>query len=146
MKVIFEEDDWEPLVETHRCELQESGALYKILNNQRNCLLSRELERVKEIEVCIDEQTLKTTLARKKRDESVDELIAKAGIAHNTPLLKMLPYFPEFSRPLLEALAIESHQMIIKIRWRARQNRLLQESLASRSTKRATSIQKRDAS
>ncbi len=146
MKVIFEEDDWEPLVEIFRGELQESGALYKMLSDQRNHLLSRDTEAAIAIGVCIEKQTLKTILARKKREESVDELIAKAGIAHNTPLLKMLPYFPEFSPPLLEALAIESHQMIIKIRWRARQNRLLQASLASRSTKRATSIQKRDAS
>jgi len=140
MKVIFKEGDWEPLVETLRCELQESGALYKMLNYQRNYLLTREVERVKEIEVCIDELTPKTTLVRKKREESINDLIAKAGIAHNTPLLKMLPYFPEFTRPLLEALAMESHQMRVKIRWRVRQNRLLQASLASRSTKRSNSV------
>ncbi len=140
MKVIFEEGDWEPLVEILRGELQESGALYKMLSDQRNHLLSRNVDEAMESGACIDEQTAKTTWARKRREELVDQLIVEAGVDRNTPLLKMLPYFPEFVRPLLEALAIESNRMIVKIRWRARQNRLLKASLASGSTNKSNSL------
>ena len=138
MKVIFEEDVWEPLVEILRDELQESGALYKMLNDQRNYLRNRDVEGAKEIEVCIDEQIQKRGLARKKREALIGQLAAKAGVDRKTPLLNLLLYFPEFVRPLLEAMAIESDQMMVKIRWRGRQNRLLRASMALGSTKKSS--------
>ncbi len=140
MKVVFEEDDWEPLVEIFRNELQESGALYKMLNDQRSHLLSRKVSEASKIDICIDKQTAKTTWARKRREELVDQLTVKAGVDQSTPFLRMLSCFPEFVRPLLEALAIESHQMMVKIRWRGRQNRLLRASLTMRVTKRSKSL------
>ncbi len=121
----FSDFDWEPLVDALRAELEEYGALFNHLTRQQEEIFSRRIESVLEINGEIDGQAKIIASARERRDEIMTDLSAKAGLPTGSRLSAMLESFPDFVRPLLEALVRDINLMINRTRRKARQNHIL---------------------
>jgi len=112
-------------VDALRAELQEYGALFNHLTRQQEEIFGRRVDAVLEINGDIDGQTKIIAAARKRRDGVMAELSTKAGLPSGTRLSGMLGSFPDFVRPLLEALVRDINLMMNRTRRKARQNHIL---------------------
>ena len=121
----FSNRDWEPLVETLRAELEEYGALFNHLTRQQEEIFARRVDTVLEINGDLDDQTRIIASARERRQEVMDDLVKRSGLPAGTRLTGMLDQFPDFVRPLLEALVRDINLMINRTRRKARQNHIL---------------------
>jgi flagellar biosynthesis/type III secretory pathway chaperone len=122
---IFRNNDWEPLVDALRAELEEYGALFNHLTRQQDEIFARKVDIVLEINGEIDNQSRIIADARERRIEVMSSLAAQAQLAPTTRLTAMLELFPDFVRPLLEALVRDINLMINRTRRKARQNHIL---------------------
>ena len=121
----FSNSDWEPLVEALRAELEEYGALFNHLTRQQEEIFARRVDTVLEINGELDSQTRIIASARERRRELMDDLARRDGLPAGTRLTGMLDRFPDFVRPLLEALVRDINLMINRTRRKARQNHIL---------------------
>lgn len=121
----FSNSDWEPLVEALRAELEEYGALFNHLTRQQEEIFARRVDTVLEINGDLDSQTRIIASARERRRELMDDLARRDGLPAGTRLTGMLDRFPDFVRPLLEALVRDINLMINRTRRKARQNHIL---------------------
>lgn len=125
LPTLFDAADWEPLVETLRAELQEYGGLFNLLSQQQNCIVERKSDQVLALNSDIETQMGAVASVRGRREEMVQALHTRAGDAHRGSLRRLVPYFPEVVRPLLEALITDVNHMVRRNRQKARQNHLL---------------------
>ena len=63
--------------------------------------------------------------ARERRQEVMDDLARRDALPAGTRLTRMLDRFPNYVRPLLEALVRDINLMINRTRRKARQNHIL---------------------
>lgn len=125
MKEIFEESDWDPLVELLREEVQEYGGLYNLLDRQQNEIFNRDPDLVMEINIEVEVHMKQMDTLRQKRESMVREMAIRCQCDQEWTLKELLPGFPVFVRPLLEALMDEVNSMVRRTRQKARQNYLL---------------------
>lgn len=123
--MIFRNSDWEPLVDALRAELEEYGALFNHLTRQQEEIFARHVDTVLEINGEIDDQSRIIAAARERREAIMSDLAVRADLAKGTRLTAMLEVFPDFVRPLLEALVRDINLMINRTRRKARQNHIL---------------------
>jgi len=125
MSSVFEKQDWDSLVDILREEIQEYGGLFNLLDRQQDEIFQRDPEAVlktnEEIEACMEGMGG----LRERREEKVRQMAALCGCDSSLSLKQMLPFFPEFVRPMMEALVDEINQMVRRTRRKARQNFLL---------------------
>lgn len=125
MNNLFQEKDWDPLVELLRAEVQEYGGLYNLLERQQAEIFKRQPSAVLATNAEIESYMGEMGELRERRERLVSEMARACGAGEDEPLAKLLPSFPDFVRPLLQALADEINQMIRRTRRKARQNFLL---------------------
>ena len=125
MDKFLEQKDWDPLLELLRHELQEYGGLHNLLERQQKEIFERVPEAVLITNEEIEAYTGAMGELRKEREAMVDQIGQSCGCEPNLALRKMLPHFPSFIHPLLEALMDEINQMVTRTRRKARQNFLL---------------------
>ncbi len=125
MNNTFEENDWDPLVELLRFEVQEYGGLYNLLDRQQREIFQRDPELVMNTNSEIESYMAEMGKLRARREEKVREMARACGADEELSLSKMLPFFPEFVRPMLQALVDEVNHMVRRTRHRARQNFML---------------------
>lgn len=125
MKSSPEMKEWEPLVDVLRDEVQEYGGLYQLLERQQREIFQREPDAVLQTNQDIEVYMKNMGECRRRREEMVKGFAGELACDPELSLLKMLPSFPEFIRPLLQALAEEINHMVTKTRRKARQNFLL---------------------
>lgn len=126
MKTVFDRpEDWEPLVETLRSELQEYGGLFNLLSRQQDGIIAREPDAVLSLNDEIEGQTQSVARLRRQREAMVTTLAGRAGEESPGTLRKIVPHFSDNVRPLLEALMTDINHMVRRNRQKARQNHLL---------------------
>lgn len=121
----FSNSDWEPLIEALRTELEEYGALFNHLTRQQEEIFARKVDTVLEINGDLDSQARMIASARERRQEVMSDLAKRDGLPAGTRLTRMLDRFPDYVRPLLEALVRDINLMINRTRRKARQNHIL---------------------
>lgn len=125
MSNTFEEKDWDPLVELLRQEVQEYGGLFNLLDRQQQEIFQRDPQLVLDTNAEIERYMADMGGLRQRREQRVREMARSCGADEEQPLSKMLPYFPDFMRPMLQALVEEINHMIRRTRQKARQNFML---------------------
>lgn len=125
MSNVFEEKDWDPLVTLLRDEVQEYGGLFNLLERQQQEIFKRDPELVLSTNVEIETYMRDMGKLREKREALVTDMARACGADTELSLSKMLPCFPDFVRPLLQALVDEVNHMIRRTRQKARQNFML---------------------
>lgn len=125
MNSDLDNKEWRPLVEVLREEVQEYGGLYNLLDRQQKEIFDRDPESVMRTNEEIESHMIEMDGLRLKREELVRGLADSHECDREMSLTKMLPYFPEYIRPLLQALAEEVNAMVARTRRKARQNYLM---------------------
>ncbi len=125
MNNVFEQKDWDPLVELLRQEVQEYGGLYNLLERQQEEIFKRDPELVLNTNTEIENYTIDMGSLRELRENKVREMARVCGADAEQSLSKMLPFFPEFMQPMLQALVEEINSMVKRTRQKARQNFML---------------------
>lgn len=125
MNKEFDKQDWDPLVDLLRKEVQEYGGLFNLLETQQKQIFKREADTVLTINEEVESYMLDMGVLRERREECVREMARRGGCSPDLSLSKMLNYFPEYIRPLLQALVEEVNHMVDRTRRKARQNHLL---------------------
>ncbi len=125
MNDTFEKTEWDPLVELLREEVQEYGGLYNLLDRQQSEIFNREPESVMQTNSDIEAHMTEMNSLRERREEKVRTLASQCDCDEEFSLTNMLPHFPDFVRPLLQALIDEVNGMVSRTRRKARQNYLL---------------------
>ena len=125
MNNVFEEKDWDPLVELLRSEVQEYGGLYNLLDRQQREIFSRDPELVLSTNSEIESYMSDMGGLRQAREERVQQMARACGADETESLSKLLPHFPDFIRPMLTALVDEVNAMVTRTRQKARQNFML---------------------
>ena len=125
MKSNFAESDLDPLVDLLRNEVQEYGGLYNLLERQQEEIFKRDPQLVLNTNAEIEGYMSDMGGLREKRETLVREIARSFGADEEQPLSKLLNYFPDFMRPMLQALVEEINHMIRRTRQKARQNFML---------------------
>jgi flagellar biosynthesis/type III secretory pathway chaperone len=125
MNETFDKNDWDPLVDLLREEVQEYGGLYNLLDRQQNEIFNREPDLVMQTNVDIESHMSTMNALRERRENQVTQMAVQCACDDTLTLTNMLPRFPEFIRPLLKALIDEVNAMVNRTRRKARQNHLL---------------------
>lgn len=118
-------DEWEPLVETLRSELQECGGLYNLLCRQQDSIIERKSDDVLVVNDEIETQAEAVGELRRRREEIVDQLGARVEIERRGRIRDLVPHFPEVAQPLIDALIRDINHIVRRTRQKARQNHLL---------------------
>lgn len=125
MNETFDKNDWDPLVDLLREEVQEYGGLYNLLDRQQSEIFNREPDLVMQTNADIESQMSAMNVLRERREEQVKMMAERCSCDDSLSLTNMLPRFPEFIRPMLKALIDEVNGMVSRTRRKARQNYLL---------------------
>lgn len=125
MNMTFNQNDWDPLVDLLREEVQEYGGLYNLLDRQQTEIFNREPELVMQTNEDIETHMQEMNVLRERREDQVKAMAERCACDDSLSLMKMLPWFPEFIRPMLKALIDEVNGMVSRTRRKARQNHLL---------------------
>ncbi|MCH6255856.1 flagellar protein FlgN [Puniceicoccaceae bacterium K14] len=125
MNTDLNQEDWDPLLELLREEVQEYGGLYNLLERQQREVFERAPESVMSTNEEVEHYMGQMGLLRERREEQVVLMANRFGCDTDLSLSNMLDYFPEFIRPLLKALIDEINEMVRRTRRKARQNFLL---------------------
>ena len=125
MNKNFQEKDWEPLVELLRFEVQEYGGLFNLLDRQQQEIFKRDPELVMGTNAEIERYMAEMGSLRERRESKVREVARACGLDEEEKLSNMLPHFPDFMRPMLQALVDEINHMVRRTRQKARQNFML---------------------
>ncbi len=125
MNEEFEKNEWDPLVDLLREEVQEYGGLYNLLERQQDEIFNGEPDSVMRTNGAIETHMGQMNTLREKREAKVRAMATEVQCEEDLSLKKMLPRFPEYIRPMLEALIDEVNAMVSRTRRKARQNYLL---------------------
>jgi len=125
MKILYDSEQWESLVDTLRLELQEYGGLINMLDEQQRGILGRDADNLLGANLAIEAQIQATNELRSNRESMVSKLAVVASQDQDSRLSDLVRFFPESARPLVSALIEDCHALVEKIRRRARQNQML---------------------
>lgn len=125
MNGVFEQKDWDPLVDLLREEVQEYGGLHNLLERQQSEIFNRESDLVMLTNEDVERHMGMMNTLRERRESKVHSMASQCDCDPELSLRNMLPHFPDFIRPMLEALIDEVNAMVTRTRRKARQNYLL---------------------
>jgi len=116
---------WDELAGALRGELAEYGGLLAMLDEQRDAIVSRQVDRLVEMQAEIEAQSLAARQQRQARDRLAGDLAMRFGGRSDIPLRELLPLMPPSTRPMFEALLDGGSELVEKARDKARRNRVL---------------------
>lgn len=127
--------DWERLAEALRTELQETSALFILLNEQQQRILHRDTPALSANTQALSAQSATAAEAREERLQVQKRLCQLEDIPPVDSLEALLPQLPVVIQPLFQAFVEEAKSLQNRIQRRARQNQqmMLRASEANES-------------
>jgi hypothetical protein len=128
---------WDELVAALRNELQESGGLIRLLNQQTTALYRHDATENERLEDQIRAQIRVTVRCRQARELILRQTAANFALGEEASSEMILARFPEYVQPLLEALCTEVECLNERLVERFRQNQQLKEHFLTEITPRS---------
>jgi hypothetical protein len=120
---------WDQLVGALRNELQEKGGLLGLLNQQTETLYCRDAVENERLEEQIRSQFELILHSTEGRDHAVRQTASAFHLKEDVQSNEMIRGFPDFVRPLLEALFSEVERLTSRLKERLKQNEGLKQRL-----------------
>jgi hypothetical protein len=117
--------DWDHLVGALRIELQEKGGLIGLLNRQTETLYRHDTVENERLEEQIRTQLELILHSTQGRDHAVRQTASAFHLNEDVQSNEVICGFPDFVRPLLEALFAEVERLSIRLTERLNQNKAL---------------------
>jgi hypothetical protein len=119
--------DWNQLVDALRDELQEKGGLIRLLDQQVQAIYRRDTHQNEDLE-----EQIRLQLSVIARSTQIRELILRQSafsfqLSGDVRVTELIANFPDFVRPLLEALVIEVDRLSNRLHERLGQNEGLKQ-------------------
>jgi hypothetical protein len=118
---------WNDLVAALRNELQESGGLIRLLNQQTRALYRYDGAENSRLEDQIRDQIRIAIRCRQSREVILKQTAADLALGEDASSETVLAHFPGYVQPLLEALCTEVECLNERLVERLRQNQQLKE-------------------
>lgn len=118
---------WNDLVAALRNELQESGGLIRLLNQQTMALYRYDRAENTRLEDQIRAQIRVAIRCRQSREVILRQTAANLALGEDASSETVLAHFPGYVQPLLEALCTEVECLNERLVERLRQNQQLKE-------------------
>ncbi len=112
-------------IESLREELKHYGEMLALLDQQQQLVVLRQGPELLQSVAAVDAQAAAVQEARRERDHRRGQLAHALGLDETTGLKALLARLPSDYQPLVQALAQENQELLIRVRQRARQNHLL---------------------
>ena len=128
---------WDELVAALRDELQESGGLIRLLNQQTTALYRYDATENEHLEHQIRAQIRITVRCRQARELILRQTAANFALGEEASSEMILARFPGYVQPLLEALCTEVECLNERLVERFRQNQQLKEHFLTEITPRS---------
>ena len=127
---------WDELVAALRNELQESGDLIRLLNQQTIALYRHDATENERLEDQIRTQIRITVRCRQTRELILRQTAVNFALGEEASSEMILARFPGYVQPLLEALCTEVECLNERLVERFRQNQQLKEHFLTEITPR----------
>jgi hypothetical protein len=119
--------DWNQLVDALRDELQEKGGLIRLLDQQVQAIYRRDTHQNEDLE-----EQIRLQLSVIARSTQIRELILRQSafsfqLSGDVRVTELIANFPDFVRPLLEALVIGVDRLSNRLHERLGQNEGLKQ-------------------
>ena len=121
--------EWDQLVDSLREELQEKGGVIRILNQQTEALYRHDASAVALVGEQIRGQLCLSTRCTQARELILQQIASKTKLGEDIDRSAILGLFPEYVRPLLEALFGEVDRLSGRMEERLKQNQQLKDRL-----------------
>lgn len=113
------------LIESLREELKEYGEMLALLDRHEHRAGPQPSPDLPQYAATLRAQSETVAGARREREQRQRKVVHQLGLPEDTPFVELLPHLPADYRPLLEALAQDNHESLVRVRQYARQNQLL---------------------
>ena len=121
--------EWDQLVDALRDELQEKGGVIRLLNQQTEVLYRRDVNAVAQVEEQTRGQLCLATRCTQARELILGQIASKMKSGEDIDRSAILGQFPEYVRPLLDALFGEVDRLGGRMEERLKQNQQLKDRL-----------------
>ncbi len=111
-----------PLVPLMRTELDAYGGMLAAFDRQQAHLIARDLDDANAVALEIEDLAQSAVKSRASREQWVEAFALEHNKPADTPVRKLLSYFPVDHQPLIDALITEINHLIRRVRRRAEQN------------------------
>jgi hypothetical protein len=126
--------DWNQLVEALRDELQEKGGLIRLLDQQVQAVYRRDTRENERLEEQIRLQLGLIARSTQVRELALRQSASSLRLSEDIQVNELIASFPEFVRPLLEALVTEVDRLSSRLQERLGQNEGLKQRFLIEST------------
>lgn len=113
---------WDELATALRDELAEYGGLLALLDEQRDAILARQIDRLAGMASEVEAQTLAANRHRLARERLGADLAMRFGGRSDLTVKDLIPLMPANCRPLFQALLENGADLIEKTGTKARRN------------------------
>ena len=113
------------LIEALRNELQQYGEMLARLDHQQNVVMRRQTEDLLPSVAAINTQAGTIAAARTEREQRQRQVALQLNLPETAAISAIVPLLPADYRPLVQALAQENNELLVRVQQRARQNHLL---------------------
>ena len=114
---------WDELAAALRAELAEYGGLLALLDEQRDAIMARQVDRLVDMNAEVEAQMRAAALHRQSRERLGSDLAMRFGGRGDLTVKELLPLMPPASRPMFEALLENGSSLLEKAKDKARRNR-----------------------
>jgi hypothetical protein len=118
------------LIESLREELKESGEMLALLDRQQQMAGHQPSQDLLQYAATLHAQSETVAAARREREQRQRQIVRKLGLPEATAFVELLPHLPADYRPLLEALAQDNQESLLRVHQHAQQNHLLFNRIA----------------
>lgn len=119
--------DWNQLVDALRDELQEKGGLIRLLDQQLQAVYRRDTHENEHLEEQIRLQLRVIARSTQIRESILRQSATSFQLSEDVPVNELIANFPDFVRPLLEALVTEVDRLSNRSQERLGQNEGLKQ-------------------
>jgi hypothetical protein len=119
--------DWNQLVDALRDELQEKGGLIRLLDQQVQAVYRRDTHQNEYLEEQIRLQLRVIARSTQIRESILRQSASSFQLSEDVRVNELIAHFPDFVRPLLEALVTEVDRLSNRLQERLGQNEGLKQ-------------------
>jgi hypothetical protein len=119
--------DWNQLVDALRDELQEKGGLIRLLDQQVQAVYRRDTHQNGYLEEQIRLQLRVIARSAQIRESLLRQSASSFQLSEDVGVTELIAHFPDFVRPLLEALVTEVDRLSNRLQERLGQNEGLKQ-------------------
>jgi hypothetical protein len=119
--------DWNQLVDALRDELQEKGGLIRLLDQQVQAVYRRDTHQNVYLEEQIRLQLRVIARSAQIRESLLRQSASSFQLSEDVGVTELIAHFPDFVRPLLEALVTEVDRLSNRLQERLGQNEGLKQ-------------------